>query len=201
MERLYDLSSILSPRDKKEWEFDWSYVRDDPSPRSPFETLYNPKIEQLLGLPPREDNTLNEAYRNLASSTQEITEMALLGYMKKIGSLRPDVKNLCYAGGVALNCKANMRIKRECNFKNFYVSPAASDRGLPIGCAYLGATELGDVANPLKTVYLGGSYDSQAVEEELKSNSIKYTKLDDPSRKAAELIGESKIIGWYPRKI
>ncbi len=194
----HDLTEILQPAEEGVWQFDWSFVRNDPPPRSPFEPLYAQKIADVLKAPPRvPSQEMLQFYKDVARSTQDLTEEALLGYLRHVKAKRPEARNLCYAGGVALNCKANMKIRKSGMFDNIYVPPVASDRGLAIGCAYAGAVELGDDPWPLNDAYLGSSYSDEAIRKELESNGVPYREVDDPAEAAAELIADGKIIGWH----
>ena len=134
-----DLSKILKVT-KDGWKFNDSFMRKNPVIRSPFEVLYADKLEKLLGVPGRTpQKELNNYYKNLAASTQSTLENCLVSAIKYLSKKKPDCKNLCYAGGVALNCSANQKLYDTGLFKNFYVSPVSSDRGLALGCAYYGS--------------------------------------------------------------
>lgn len=191
-----DLTSVARPvRDG--WEFDWSYVRSDPAPKSPFEPLYSPKLESLLGRPHRKPGEpMDDFYRDVAASTQKLAEECLLSLVGSLHKAHPDARNLCYAGGVALNCSAN-RLLLANGFGNVHVSPVSSDRGLAMGCAYLGALMLGDQPWPIWDVYLGSDYPAAATEKELRANAIRYRVVDDASEEAARLLEQKKIIGWH----
>ena len=192
-----DLTKILKPA-KEGWKFDNSFVRKSPVIKSPFEVLYSNKLEKLLGVPGRVPHeNLNTYHRNLAASTQGALEDCLLSSIKYLSSKRPDCKNLCYAGGVALNCSANQKLYDAGVFKNFYVSPVSSDRGLALGCAYYGSDMLNDKPQPIWNCYLGSSYSSKNIKEELESNNLKFKEVKDPALSAAQLISKGKIIGWY----
>lgn len=192
-----DLSKIIQPSNSG-WSFDWSFVRSDPPARSPFEPLYAPKLEELLGQPNRLPGApMTDFYKNVARSTQQMTEECVSSLVSYLQSKRPECRNLAYAGGVALNCKVNRELFYSDNFDHIYVSPVSSDRGLALGCAYHGAVELGDRPWPLVNAYLGSSYSNDVIRNELESNSVSFDETDDPAGAAAELLAEDKIIGWH----
>ena len=193
-----DLDKILHPIDGG-WQFDWSFVRAEPVVRSPFEPLYdNARIEKALGQPPRRPgDEVTPYYRDVARSTQATLEACLLSLARGLKSKAPEISNLCYAGGIALNCAANQKLLQSGLFDNIYVSPVSSDRGLAIGCAYQGAIQSGDNPWPMWNAYLGSGYSQSVMREELESNGVSYQEVEDPAEAAAELLGQRKIIGWY----
>lgn len=192
-----DLSKIIHPTTNG-WEFDWSFIRDNPRPKSPFESPCSSKLINLLGKPSRlPSDPMTDYYKDIAASTQATFEQCLLSLIKNIRSQAPNSKNLCYAGGVALNCSANKRLHLNTDLENIYISPVSSDRGLALGCAYAGAVMLGDKPWQLPSAYLGSSYSNDSIEKELIANTIKYKKLDDPMQYGAELLAQEKILGWF----
>jgi carbamoyltransferase len=104
---------------------------------------------------------------------------------------------LCYAGGLALNCSANRRLLQSGAFDHIYVSPVSSDRGLALGCAYLGAVMLGDSPWPLLHPYLGSSYRDADIRGELAANGCRFEELEDPAGTAADLLAVGEIVGWF----
>lgn len=192
-----DLSAMVRPVSGG-WDFDWSFVRSDPPARSPFEPLYAAKVVDLLGQPARRpDGPLTPFYKNVARSTQATLEVCLLELLKDIKARAPHLNTLCYAGGVALNCAANQTLLRSGPFETIYVPPVAADRGLALGCAYLGAASAGDRPHPLEHAYLGSSYSDADIRAELTADGARFEDVDDPAAVAAEFLAAGKIIGWF----
>ena len=192
-----DLTRIIHPT-AGGWEFDWGYVRDDPKPKSPFEPLYSKRVAQLLGRSNRHPGEpLDDFYRDVAASAQQLMEACLLSFVDSLTKRYPASRNFCYAGGVALNCSANRTLLGLERFDNIYVSPVASDRGLALGCAYHGAVLLGDSPWPIWDAYLGSAYPAAETEKELKANGVRYRIVDDPAEEGAKLLAQKKIIGWH----
>lgn len=192
-----DLTKIFKPV-KGGWEFDWSFVRSDPAPRSPFEPQYAKKIADVLGRPNRTPGApMDDFYRDVARSTQYVMEQGLLNLVDAMRARVPTARNLVYAGGVALNCSANKHLVYSDRFDNVYVSPVASDRGLALGCAYLGATMLNDTPWPIWNAYLGTSYSNDEIRKELVANGCRFEEVSDPAATGAELIARNKILGWH----
>ena len=191
-----DLTPLIRP-EADGWRFDWSFVRDDPAPKSPFEPLYSRRLEALLGRPNRRPGEpLDDFYRDVAASTQRLMEECLLGLVASLRRDSPGAKHLCYAGGVALNCSANRLLLGD-GFAQVHVSPVSSDRGLALGCAYLGALMLGDQPWPVWDVYLGSDYPAAATEKELRANGVRYRVVEDAADEAASLLAQKKIVGWH----
>jgi carbamoyltransferase len=108
-------------------------------------------------------------------------------------------RNICLAGGVALNSKANGKILASGLAEKFFVQPAASDDGVALGAAlmpYLDSN--GKLPNKaMRHGYWGPSFDDQAIENALCTYKLRYTRLADPASNAAELLSQGKILGWF----
>jgi carbamoyltransferase len=192
-----DLGTIVKPEGQT-WKLDWSYVRSEPPLRSPFEPVYAPKLAEFLKHPARVPGSpIEKFYHDVASSTQAAFEECLLNLVQKLIRRAPGSRNLCFAGGLALNCAANRRLFYEAPLSNLYVSPVCSDRGLALGCAYLGAVELGDNPWPIWNAYWGSSYSNDEIRREIESNGCSYRETDTPAEEAARLLAEGKVIGWF----
>lgn len=192
-----DLSKIMRIVEHG-WKFDWSTIRSNPAPRSPFEPNYAPQLAEILGQPHRlPSGEMTQFYKDVARSTQAVFEDCLLSLVKSLQARAPSSRNLCYAGGVALNCSGNKKLLYSGDFDNVYVSPVSSDRGLALGCAYYGAVQLGDKPWPLANPYLGSSYSNDHIQKELTANGIAYKEVDDPAEAGAKLLGAGQIVGWF----
>ncbi|HLW47006.1 MAG TPA: carbamoyltransferase C-terminal domain-containing protein [bacterium] len=192
-----DLSPIIRPAPHG-WEFDWSFVRADPPVKSPFEPLYAAKLAEVLGVPNRRpEEPITDFHRDVASSTQAVTEDCVLRLAEHLRGYAPSTRHLCYAGGLALNCSANRRLLYADMFDHIYVSPVSSDRGLALGCAYLGAVMLGDSPWPLLHAYLGSCYSDADIRHELEANGCRFEELEDPAATGACLLADGKILGWF----
>jgi len=169
--------------------------------------MIGPAFDRLFDGPPRkQESLLTQREMDIARSIQVVTEEVIL----KLGShihAQTGMKNLCMAGGVALNCVANGRLLREGPFENIWIQPAAGDAGSAIGTAlhawyhgYKGKREADDRHDFMKGAYLGPMYTDDAIETYLKSKGIPYQKMTDAAataRETARLISEENVIGWY----
>ena len=170
-------------------------------------TMINSKFEDLLGQKARNPHKdlLTQFHMDIASSIQNVTEEIVL---KLTMSLSKEYKsrNLCLAGGVALNCVANGKILKNNIFENIWIQPAAGDAGGSLGAALaFWYKELGNKRNPsssddeMRGSYLGPSFYDNQVENTLKSLNAKYTKQNEENLISliANELKNGKIIGWF----
>tara|TARA_B100000029_G_scaffold512563_1_gene609554 strand:- start:3149 stop:4987 length:1839 start_codon:yes stop_codon:yes gene_type:complete len=169
-------------------------------------TMVNDKFLKLFGQPVRnpKKELLTQFHMDIASSIQSVTEEIVLRLAK---SLAKDTgsKNLCMAGGVALNCVANGKILKNKIFDNIWIQPAASDAGGALGAALgLWHKELKKdrslvPKDEMQGSYLGPEFTNEEIEKELNVLGAKYKKLDEEkllTTVAKELTNE-KTIGWF----
>jgi carbamoyltransferase len=169
-------------------------------------TMTNNKFHQLFGAPPRKPETkLTQRDMDLARSVQVVTEEVMLRMSRHVHK-QTGQKNLCLAGGVALNCVGNGRILRESPFENIWIQPAAGDAGGALGAAlltwhrYLDKPRQADnVHDSQKGSYLGPSFSNDEVKAYLDEQGFPYTKLDaeEIPAKIADLIASEHVIGWF----
>ena len=168
-------------------------------------TMTNNKFSKLFGHPVRDPkkDLLNKFHMDIAASIQSVTEEIVLRITNNISS-EYKIRNLCLAGGVALNCVANGKILKEKVFDNIWIQPAAGDAGGSLGAALaywyheLGETRL-EFADQMKGAYLGPKFENNFIEKELKSLKAKYKKLNKEeiiTLTAKELANE-KTVGWF----
>jgi carbamoyltransferase len=167
--------------------------------------MTSPKFAQLFGGPPRPpESPLTEREMDLAASIQVVTEEVMLKMARHVHA-ETGLKNICLAGGVALNCVGNGKILREGPFENLWIQPAAGDAGGALGVALFIWHQL--LNNP-RTVQprdsqhgslLGPAFSDDQVEQFLKSIGAKYRRYPDDESlcsEVAELIGSDKVVGW-----
>jgi len=169
-------------------------------------TMTNAKFEGLFGGPPRRpESRLTQREMDLARSIQDVTE-EVTTRMARYARRETGLKNLCLAGGVALNCVANGRILREGIFENIWIQPAAGDAGGALGAALLGwhqyfghPRQADGVKDSQHGSYLGPSFSSDDIRRFLAERNVPFTELSDgelPER-VADLIKAEKVIGWF----
>ncbi len=168
-------------------------------------TMTNRKFEELFGGPPRPQETeLTQHEMDLAASIQKVTEDIIVLLGRSIAK-ETKQKNLCLAGGVALNCVANGVLLREKIFENIWIQPAAGDAGGSLGAAlaawhlfYSKKRKLSSERDSMQGSFLGPKFSDSFIESELKSCGAKFRKLsnDDLIEKTSEALVEGKAIGW-----
>jgi carbamoyltransferase len=152
--------------------------------------------------PKWEGNPNMQHWKDLAWRVQDDAETVLLERAIWLRQ-RTGAKNLCLAGGVALNCVANGRIARDAGFDNVWIQPAAGDDGIAIGCAYFG--HLAILKQPRSFVmhhaYLGRGYADDevcaATDKALVRAQIMPRTCSDICRRAASLLADGQVLGWF----
>jgi len=179
--------------------------------------MINDKFVELFGHPPREPEAKIEQHHcDVAMSIQRVTEEVMLRMVNHLYE-ETGQKNLCMAGGVALNSVANGRIIRETPFEEVFVQPAAGDAGGGIGVAtFIWFNILGnkrDVAhksNPngirtgpekdlMRNSYLGPEYSNEEIKRFLDEKEVVYEELgrEELLKRTAEIIAGKRIVGWF----
>ena len=168
-------------------------------------TMTNKKFDLLFGGPPRlPEAELTQREMDLAASIQKVTEEIVVQIAKGIAKETGE-RNLCLAGGVALNCVANGILLREKIFDNIWIQPAAGDAGGALGAAlsvwhlhYNNDRKITSQIDSMKGSYLGPEFSDKEIEAELKAYGAVYTKLSDTDliEKVATSLTEEKAVGW-----
>jgi len=168
-------------------------------------TMTNKKFNLLFGGPPRESEAeLTQREMDLAASIQKVTEEIVVLIGRSIAN-ETNEKNLCLAGGVALNCVANGILLREKIFENIWIQPAAGDAGGALGAAlsiwyqYLSnERKLPLARDGMQGSYLGPEFTDEEIEFDLKKYGAVYKKYNETSmiNSVAELLADEKAIGW-----
>ena len=149
-----------------------------------------------------EANPSMQHWQDLAWRIQDDTERVLLDRAKWLRE-KTGAKNLCMAGGVALNCVANGRLEREAGYDNIWIQPAAGDDGIAIGCAYYGYLEI--LKKPRTFVmdhaFLGVAYKDEDARAAANRALIRVQTVNTASadicRDTAKLLAEGNVFGWF----
>jgi len=167
--------------------------------------MTNGKFAELFGQPPRTpDQLITQFHMDVAASIQEVTEEILLRLTRSLAA-ETGARNLCLAGGVALNCVANGKIKRDGRFDQIWIQPAAGDAGGALGAALAGyhlfqnqprAGKAG--TDGMSGSYLGPAYAQSDVEARLARAGARFeVKRDDEILDlTARALSEDKAVGW-----
>jgi len=167
--------------------------------------MTNNRFAKLFGGPPRNPETdITQREMDLAASIQAVTEEVVLKMVNHVYK-ETNQKNLCLAGGVALNCVANGRVLREGPFEEIWIQPAAGDAGGALGAAlsvwyqYLGNERQDPYdRDGQQGSYLGPSFSNGEIKKFLESNRYPYFEMEvqKRARVIAEQIAEGKIVGY-----
>ena len=168
-------------------------------------TMTGPKFHELFGGPPRKaSEPLTQHHMDLASSIQAATEEIVLRLTRSIRQ-ETGIKNLCLAGGVALNCVANGKVLRDGDFDGLWVQPAAGDAGGALGAAlavhhiHLKQPRTATGQDKMCGSYLGPEFEQAEIEKRLTAAGAKFTVLCDEELFAAgaKALAEDKALGWF----
>jgi carbamoyltransferase len=156
------------------------------------------KASRLLGARRVPESEIEERHKDIAYAVQDACETAMMNIVK-IAIEKTRCRDVCLAGGVALNSKANGKILASGLVGKFFVQPAASDDGVALGAAlapYL--DDKGRLPNKeMRHGYWGPCFDDRTIENALRTYKLRYTRLSDPASTAAELLSQGKILGWF----
>ena len=169
-------------------------------------TMTNEKFDKLFGQKPRDSKNENitQFHMDIAASIQKVTEEIMIKLARSIRK-EYDIKNLCLAGGVALNCVANGKILEEKIFDNIWIQPAAGDAGGSLGAALAfwhleeGNERKVNINDDMQGSYLGNEFDQDKIENELKFLGANFETLEyqDMINKTSEFLSNGKAIGWF----
>jgi carbamoyltransferase len=152
----------------------------------------------LLGPPRVAESEIDNRHKDIAYAVQEACEVAMMNVVR-MAIAKTGCRNLCLAGGVALNSKANGKLLASGLADRMFVQPAASDDGVALGAAlapYL--DDNGKLPNKaMRHGYWGPCFDDEAIEDTLRTYKLHYERLSDPASAAAELLSQGKILGWF----
>ena len=168
-------------------------------------TMTNDKFAALFGEPVRgPEQLLTQFHMDMAASIQAVTEEIVLRLARSVRA-ETGMKNLCLAGGVALNCVANGKLLREGIFEGLWIQPAAGDAGGALGAALAGyhlfhgkPREVPETGDAMRGSYLGPSFRQAEIEAELTAAGAKFAVLDDAAliEATAQGLADGKAVGW-----
>jgi carbamoyltransferase len=182
-------------------EMSWAEAHKTPT----LGKLFSEEMEKRLGRARAAEQPLEQRHRNLAASLQTRLEEVYLGMLGKLAK-RTGSKAVCLAGGVAFNCVANGKIFDFTPFEQVYVQPAAGDGGLSVGAAFSVWHQM--LGKPrsfvMEHAYWGPAYSREEMRRAIHSNglaqkgcTIAELKEEELMRRAAAIIADEKILGWF----
>jgi carbamoyltransferase len=168
-------------------------------------TMTNEAFYGLFGGPPRgQEEKIDQRHMDVARSIQVVTEEIMLLLARRARELT-GLKNLCMAGGVALNCVANGHILREKIFERIWIQPAAGDAGGALGAALAAwhaqeeTPRIPAISDAMQTSLLGPGYTDDEIETVLRTHGAIFQKLETGKLLdfTVELLKAEKVIGWF----
>jgi len=164
-------------------------------------TMPSKKFEEEFGPIRKVNEEINQRHKDIAASLQKITEEIIFKMLNHLYN-ETKMKNLCMAGGVALNSVANGKITKNTNFKNVWIQPAASDAGTSLGAAfYVYNSIFGNKRKYImKSAYLGPSFSTEYIKNFLDKQKIFYKRFKNDIalvKLTANLIYNNNVVGWF----
>jgi carbamoyltransferase len=168
-------------------------------------TMTNDRFAALFGEPVRKpDQLLTPFHMDVAASIQAVLDEAVLRLTRSLAK-QTSSRNLCLAGGVALNCVANGKVLREGRFENIWIQPAAGDAGGAVGSALAAYHLFKDQprktngADGMSGAFLGPSYPQDEIERRLTAAGAKFAVAaeDDMIETTAQALSQQKAVGWF----
>jgi carbamoyltransferase len=168
--------------------------------------MTNDRFHELFGGPPRAPETwVRQRDMDLAASVQAVTDDVLLRMTRALAQ-ETGRRQLCLAGGVALNCVTNGKILRDGRYDDVWIQPAAGDAGGAVGAALLGYHQLSgdprrvpDGLDGMSGAYLGPAFTPDEVEQRLRDVGARYDTLDEPGivETTAAALASGQAVGWF----
>lgn len=153
-------------------------------------------LEEQLGKGRQPDEPLTDRHRDIAFAVQDACERAEMALVSR-ATAKTSSRNLCIAGGVGLNSKANGLIAASGRVDNLFVQPAAADDGVAIGAALATSFSAGIRSAEMKAAYLGPDHAQSSTEQQLRTFKQNFARLKNPSQAAAHLLSQGMLVGWF----
>ena len=155
-------------------------------------------ITARLGPKREPESEIDPHHKNLAFAVQDACEEAMMT-LARAAIAKTGSRNLCLAGGVALNSKANGKILSSQIVDRIFVQPAAGDDGVCLGAALAPYIDNGGKLpmHKMRHAYLGSANSDEEIEKTLRTYKLKMTRVADPAAAAAEMLANGKILGWF----
>ena len=155
-------------------------------------------IAKRLGPERTPESEIDDSFKNIAFAVQDVCETAVLALVK-LAIEKTGCRNVCLAGGVALNSKANGKIQASGMVNHIFIQPAASDDGVALGAVFAPCLDGGGrlPMKPMRHAYLGPEFSDAEIEKALRTYKLRASQLSDVAATTAELLAGGKIIGWF----
>ena len=179
---------ILSPDENNGYRINSDFVL------YPFSLM---NFEKKFGKPRDKGGKVTKYHKDFAASVQKALEDSGLS-LTKYALQKTKTRNLCLAGGVALNVKMNKKIWESGMIDNIFIQPAAGDDGLVLGAAALLYNRItGKRVRTSKNLYLASEYSNSEIKKTLDDHKLNYHFFDNPVNPTVELLVSGKVVGWF----
>jgi len=157
------------------------------------------RLERLFGRSAKATPTeFTDWEKDLAYVTQSLLEEIVTNVLRRyVHEL--DIRTVCLAGGVALNCKLNQVVEQAPFVDELFIQPVANDAGLALGGGFLTTTP--SEVTPMSHTYWGPEYDDDAIEAVLSETKIDYRKSDDVAAETAAKLADGQLVGWFQGRL
>ena len=166
-------------------------------------TIAPPRLEERFGPARMRGGELEQRHYDIAHSLQLALEEATLALAEWLHNVT-DMDSLCLAGGVALNCVLNARLRDKGPFQRIWIQPAAGDAGTALGAAlWVDARERSSSARSyvMDHAFLGPAYDDDEIEQFLRWSKLPYRRVEHLADEVADMLAQDKIIGWFQNRM
>lgn len=157
-------------------------------------------LEERLGPRRHIGEPLQERHADVAATLQVITDEIMLALLGRLHARLPS-RHLCMAGGVALNCSTNWRIKEEGPFETVFIPAAAHDAGTSVGAALILDGPAVRASRSTQTPFLGPEFSGAEIERAIRSHGLTPRRLVDPAQTGACLLARGFIVGWFQGRL
>jgi len=195
------LDNLIDVKDDGSYRLDLSYFN-----YCTGLTMTNKKFDQLFGRPARtpDEQPLEQFHMDIAASVQAVTEQIVLKLTQSLAE-ETGIKNLCMAGGVALNCVANGKIERAGHFEKIWIQPAAGDAGGALGAAQAVAHLVHDLPRTIQPQdnmqgsYVGCAFNNDQIKQRLQAAGAVFEEHSEAEMlaQAAQALADQKVVGWF----
>lgn len=195
----YDLTDVLR-KNGDTYKLNYSHLKDSLlSPNIPAPSKQERLYVGNLSLPHRghlSNEPITSYHQDVAASAQKLLEDIVLHLVERLVK-KTGIRKLCVAGGVALNCVMNQKIRESGLVDSFFAPPHASDAGLSIGCALLQNVSSKTDPKVLEHCYLGPSYADEEIREVIEHCHLNYERPASLEQRIASELANGKIVGWF----
>jgi carbamoyltransferase len=158
---------------------------------------YSDHMIELFGEPRRYNQPLAGHEQDIAFAAQTVLEQAAQAMVRRANARNPS-RNLCVAGGVALNCKMNGVLRTMEGIDGFFVQPSSSDAGSALGAAVLASAEAGEWRNEqLSNVYYGPEFTDDQIVAALDNAGVPYSTTGELHDRVAQAVSDDKVVSIY----